>query len=199
MSEQLESLKSKYDRADQETKRRIGEYIHNRPARWVTKRQIVEEFEIDESGVSRHLEDFYDDEFVMSKLKDGERVVQWEGKGSGGFEYWIRQLIPPQLWAASNELRPLFTLNFLGGAYAPTIIFFLLFFLGTFMGLFSIIIAFYPSKTVLGFTTTSGVILTGLVTIFASLLLVTIPLAKMLEVALWRAWHWGTSSPNEED
>ena len=199
MPDQLERLELEYSRSDQETKRKIGKYIYHRPGRWITREEIGGNFEIDESGVSRHLNDLYDNEFIVSKKENGERLVQWNGRGSGGIEYWLRQLIPSQIQAATNELRPLLTLDSLGGAYVPTLIFGFLTVLGFFMGLSSVLIAFHPSESVFGFTTTSGVILTGFVTILASVILVTIPLARILEVAIWRSWDQVSSVRESED
>jgi hypothetical protein len=198
MPDQLERLEMEYDRSDQQTKREIGRHIYDKPGRWITKEEIVGNFDIDESGVSRHLDHLHDNEFIVSKKENGERLVQWNGRGSGGIEYWLRQLIPSQIQAATNELRPLLTLDSLGGAYIPTLVFGLLTVLGFLMGLLSVLIAFHPSESVFGFTTTSGVILTGFVTILASVILVTIPFARMLEVAIWRTWDQASSTEKDE-
>ncbi|WP_313696138.1 hypothetical protein [Halorarum halobium] len=66
MSDQLDEFQTEYDRADQDTKRAIGEYLYRRPAQWVAKQEIAEVFEIDPSVAGRHIDDFYEDGFVVT-------------------------------------------------------------------------------------------------------------------------------------
>lgn len=190
MAKRLDDLHDQYSRADQGNKRRIGEYIFHRPGRWIPRQKIVEQFDIDESGVSRHIDDLHEDEFVMSKIEDEQRYVQWNGRGAGGIEYWIRQAIPSQLWAAGNELRPLLTLNSLGGAYVPTLFFGGLVLTGFITALLAVIITYLPSNSAFGVTVTEVVVLTGIVTIMASFLMVAIPVARLAELGWWKAWNW---------
>lgn len=193
MTSQLEELRDQFDRADQENKRRIGEYIYHRPARWIPRQEIVEEFDIDESGVSRHIDALYEEGFLTSKRINGQRYVQWNGRGAGGVEYWIRQAIPPQLWAAGSELRPLLTLDFLGGAYVPTLFFGGLVLVGFSTAIFAVVIAYSPTGSILGVTVTEVVVLTGIITIMASVSFILIPFARLLEVSLVKAWNRGES------
>lgn len=191
MTDQKEELHKKYNRADQTKIRGIGEYLFHRPAHWISRQEIVEEFEIDESGVSRHIDTLHEDGFIASKYDDGQRYVQWEGRGAGGIEYWMREAIPPQIWAAGSELRPLLTLDSLGGAYFPTLLFGGLVLLGFTTAIFAVIIAYHPSDSVFGVTVTEVVVLTGILTIMASVLFILIPFAKLLDEGLERAWEWG--------
>lgn len=117
MPNQLDDLHDQFDRANQENKRKIGEYLYYRPAQWIARQEIVNQFDIDESGVSRHIDALHEEGFLASKSTADQRYVQWNGRGAGGIEYWIRQAVPPQLWAGGSELRPLLTLTSLGGAY----------------------------------------------------------------------------------
>lgn len=196
MNDTLDDLHTQFDRADQENKRKIGEYLYNRPAQWVPRQEIVEKFDIDESGVSRHIDALYEEGFLLTKTVDGQRYVQWNGRGAGGIEYWIRQAIPPQLWAAGSELRPLLTLDSLGGAYAPTILFGILITIGLITGGFAVFVAYLPSDSIFGIALFEIVILTGMVTILASVLLLLIPFSKLLEYGISKVWNWGISLAN---
>jgi hypothetical protein len=188
MTKTLEELKETYSREDQKIKRDIGRFIYERPAQWIPRQTLVDYFDIDESGVSRHAEHLYEDEFILRKKENGQSYVQWNGRGAGGFGYWLRQIIPSQIWSAGSELRPLLTIDRLGGAYLPTILFVLLFFVGIVTALFAIVVAYFPSNSVWGFTTGNLVFLTGAITVTASLSLVLGILGRVLEMALHRAW-----------
>lgn len=188
MTRKLEDLYNEYDRDDQELKRHIGEYLYERPARWIPRQTLVAEFDIDDSGISRHLDHLHDNGFIQSHTDDDQREVQWDGRGAGGFEYWLRQAVPSQLWAASSELRPLLTVEALGSAYIPTLMFGMLFILGIVTALFAVVVTYLPSNSALGFTVIDLVILTGWITITASTLLVLSPIGRLLEIGLHRAW-----------
>ncbi|QZX99387.1 hypothetical protein [Halobaculum rubrum] len=198
MAKQLKSLNQQFNRADQETKREIGEYVHQNPGRWIPKEELVEVAGIDESGVSRHIESLHEEEYVLSKMDDGQRHVQWNGRGAGGLEYWIRQIIPPQVRAASSELRPLLTLETLGGAYLPTILFGVFVILGLLCGVFAVIISFTPSGSLFGFNAKQIVFLAGSSTIFAAAFFVAIPIAKLIDAGVGRIWNIMTGEPESD-
>ena len=199
MSNQLDEFQTEYDRADQDTKRAIGEYLYRRPAQWVAKQEIAEVFEIDPSVAGRHLDDFYEDGFVVTSKIDGQKHAQWDGRGAGGVRYWLRELVPQQLWMAGSELRPLFTLESLGGAYVPTLLFGVLVLMGFITGLFVVLVAYLPTDSALGVTVTDLVFLSGIITVMASVFLLLVPFARLLEVALVRAWNWGVVLAKNEN
>lgn len=201
MSRQLKSLEEQFDRGDQDTKRTIGEYVHDNPGRWVSREELVDEVEIDESGVSRHLDHLHDEGYFLSKSPDDQRFVQWNGRGAGGIDYWIRQIIPRQARAAGNEIRPLLTLDSLGGAYLPTFLFGVFVILGFLCGIFAVILSHAPGDTIAGVTMGQVVSLAGLATIFASTVFVFIPVAKLLDMGLQKLIEWlrTTSESDEQD
>lgn len=184
MSQQLDSLKEEFDRDDQDTKRTIGQYIHDNPGRWISRKEIVDEVDIDESGVSRHIDKLHEEGYLLSKKVDEQRHVQWNGRGAGGIEYWIHQIVPPQARTAGSELKPLLTLERLGGAYVPTILFGVFVLLGFMCGIFAVVLSHTPSDSFAGVTTDQVVYLAGIATIFASTVFVLIPVAKLIEVGL---------------
>lgn len=199
MTDRLDDLHEQFDRADQKNKRKIGNYLYQRPAQWVPRQEIVEQFNIDESGVTRHIDALHTEGFLASKYVDDRRYVQWNGRGAGGIEYWIRQAIPPQIWAAGSELRPLLTLDSLGGAYVPTILFGILVLTGFSTAISAVFIAYLPSESAFGVTVTDLVVITGIVTIMASVFLLLIPFARLLEIGLERAWNWGATRAKKSD
>jgi predicted transcriptional regulator len=97
IGDSLAALQAEYDNENQSTKRNIGEYLYNRPAQWIAQQVLASEFDLDSSGISKHLDKFHEDGYILSKKEDGERYVQWNGRGAGGLEYWARELIPGQL------------------------------------------------------------------------------------------------------
>ncbi|WP_152420227.1 hypothetical protein [Halorubrum distributum] len=180
------------------SERDIGRFIYERPAQWIPRQTLVDYFDIDESGVSRHVEHLYEDEFIQKKKEDGQSYVQWNGRGAGGFGYWLRQTIPSQMWSAGSELRPLLTIDRLGGAYLPTILFVILFFVGIVTALSAIVVSYFPSNSVLGFSAGNLVFLTGAITVTASLSLVLGIVGRVLEMALYRVWNYITGSVQSE-
>lgn len=197
MTDQLDELHDQFDRADQENKRRIGEYLYHRPAQWIPRQEIVDQFDIDESGVSRHIDALYEEEFLLSKQMNDQRYVQWNGRGAGGIEYWIRQVVPPQLWSAGNEIRPLLILDSLGGAYVPTLLFGGLVLIGFCTAIFAIFISHLPSESLFGVTVRNVVIFNGVLSIMASLLLLLIPVARLTERGLEKTYRWGVTHAKE--
>lgn len=191
MTQELDGLYDRFNRADQENKRKIGKYLHDKPGQWTARQELVEEFDIDESGITRHLDTLHEEGFLTSKFMDDQRYVQWEGRGAGGIEYWMRQAIPNQLWAAGNELRPLLTLESLGGAYVPTLLFGGLVVTGFLTAISAVLISYLPSNSIFGLTVVDLVIVTGLITVLASILFILIPFARLLEIAIFRAWSIG--------
>lgn len=198
MTNTLEELQETYSRGDQQIKRDIGRFIYERPAQWIPRQTLVDYFDIDESGVSRHVEQLYEDEFIQKKKESGQSYVQWRGRGAGGFGYWLRQIVPSQMWSAGSELRPLLTIDRLGGAYLPTILFVILFFVGIATALSAIVVSYFPSNSVLGFSAGNLVFLTGAITVTASLSLVLGIVGRVLEMALHRAWNYVTGSVQSE-
>ncbi|WP_141212536.1 hypothetical protein [Halorubrum sp. Hd13] len=152
----------------------------------------MDQFDIDESGVSRHIDDLYEDEFIQQTKEDGHRSVQWKGRGAGGLDYWLRQIIPSQMWAAGSELRPFLTIGRLGGAYLPTILFGILFFVGIVTALSTIVVSYLPSNSVLGLTVSDLIFLTGGITVTASLSLVLGIIGRFLEIGMH--WIWTSVS-----
>lgn len=69
MTNTLEKLQETYSRGDQQVKRDIGRFIYERPAQWIPRQTLVDYFDIDESGVSRHVEHLYEDEFIQKRRK----------------------------------------------------------------------------------------------------------------------------------
>lgn len=199
MTDRLLRLREEYDQANQETKRAIGKYIHDRPGRWIPKQLLVTEFDLDESVVGRHLDDFHEDSFVQSRHDEqGRRMVRWDGPGAGGLEYRLRQLLPERVWRAGQEVRPLFTLDVLGGAYPITLFAGLLWVSGIVTGLFFLFVLYSPWDSILGVTVTDALVLTGTVTVFASLLFVFIPLAYILDRVLTRGLNWVTGHVRDD-
>ncbi|TKX84682.1 hypothetical protein EXE43_17600 [Halorubrum sp. SS5] len=198
MTKTLEELKETYSREDQQIKRDIGRYIYERSAQWIPRQTLVDYFDIDESGVSRHVEHLYEDEFIQKKKENGQTYVQWKGRGAGGFGYWLRQVIPSQMWNAGSELRPLLTIDRLGGAYLPTILFVILFLVGIVTALSATVVSYFPSNSVLGFTAENLVFLTGAITVTASLSLVLGIFGRILEKVLHWAWNRITDSIQSE-
>lgn len=199
MTSQLEELNEDYDRANQDTKREMGISLYNRPARWIAKQELADEFDIDPSVVGRHLDDFYEDGYIVSQKREGQRYVQWKGRGAGGIRYWANEVIPQQLWMAGSELRPFLKLDSLGGAYLPTILFGLLMIVGLITGVLAFIIETLPTTSVFGITTFDLVVLTGLITMFASMFLFTAPLAHLFELTLVRFWKWAVDGNQDRN
>lgn len=190
MTDQIEELKEQFDRADQEPKRKLGMYLAARPARWVPRQDLVDHLKIDESGVTRHVDTLHDEGYLVSKREEGKRYLMWNGRGVGGFGYWMRQAIPSHFWAAGRELRPLFTLDSLGGAYVPTLLFGTLSLIGFLTAIFTVILSYLPMDSIFGITVTDAFILTGLATIMASVLFVLVPFTRLLEQWLESMWNW---------
>ncbi|WP_144798978.1 hypothetical protein [Halorubrum depositum] len=199
MPDRLADLRNQFNRADQEKKRQIGEYLYSRPARWVSRQEIVGAFDIDESGVSRHIDGLHEAGYLQTKYIDDQRYVQWDGRGAGGIRYWVREATPPQLWAAGSELRPLFSLDSLGGAYVPTLLFGILILIGFFSGIVTVVVVYLPSNSALGVTATDMVFLTGIVTMMAAVFLLIIPVARLLDIALQKIVVWSLRLVKEEN
>ncbi|OYR83589.1 hypothetical protein DJ71_10020 [Halorubrum sp. E3] len=102
------------------------------------------------------------------------------------------------MWSAGSELRPLLTIDRLGGAYLPTILFVILFFVGIVTALSAIVVSYFPSNSVLGFSAGNLVFLTGAITVTASLSLVLGIVGRVLEMALYRVWNYITGSVQSE-
>jgi hypothetical protein len=199
MPDRLADLRNQFNRADQEKKRQIGEYLYSRPAQWVSRQEIVDEFDIDESGVSRHIDSLHEAGYLQTKFIDDQRYVQWDGRGAGGLRYWVREATPPQLWAAGSELRPLFSLDSLGGAYLPTLLFGILILIGFFSGIVTVVLVYLPSNSALGITATDMVFLTGIVTMMAAVFLLIIPVARLLDIAVQKIVVWSLRLVKEEN
>jgi hypothetical protein len=183
MGDRLAALHAEYDNDNQDTKRAIGEYLYNHPVEWVSQQAIASEFEPDVSGISKHLDDFHDDGYIHSTIRDdGQRYVQWDGRGAGGITYWSNQVLPRHLWEAGNEIRPLLTLDRLGGAYLPTILFGVLMVVGVVLGTVTVLIYYLDVRPFYGWTIPDLLILTGYLTMAASLFLVA--------AVLWRGFIW---------
>ena len=186
MGDSLAALRAEYNQENQETKRDIGAYLYERPTQWISQQKLASEFDKDNSVISRHLDDFDDENYIDSIEINQERNVQWAGRGAGGIRYWAHRLLPQQLWRAGSELRPLLTLDRLGGAYLPTIIFGLLMILGLVMGVTTYLIAEFELGSVFGYTARDILVFTGICTMGASVLLFT--------AILWRLLVWGVSA-----
>lgn len=202
MNDSLEDLNTQFNRADQEIKREIGEYLYNRPAQWIPKSILVNQFDIDESGVTRHVNDLHEEGYLQTKYVDRQLYVQWEGRGAGGIEYWLRELIPPQMWEAGSNLRPLLTLESLGGAYIPTLFFGILLLSGLLAGLIGIVIALLPAESLFGVEVIEVTLLTGMITVMASTFFFLIPFSRLLERFLWRLVNYAKnllSGDSEEE
>ena len=194
MTKTLEELHETYSREDQQIKRDIALFIYKKPAQWISRQTLVDQFDIDESGVSRHIEQLYEDEFIQQTKENGQRYVQWKGRGAGGLDYWLRQIIPSQLWSAGSELRPLLTIDRLGGAYLPTILFGILFIVGITTALATIVVSYFPSDSAFGVTAQNLVYITGAITVTASLSLVLGIFGRILEIGLHWIWNSITNS-----
>jgi biotin operon repressor len=173
MGDSLSELQAEYDREDQSTKREIGAYLYDRPAQWISKQKLAAEFDLDESGIAKHIGAFDDDGYVLLTTMDGKRYVQWDGRGAGGFRYWSKQIVPEQLWGAGNELRPFLTVDRLGGAYIPTILFGILVIFGVLMGTATFLMEYLDLDPILGWSSIDILVLTGITTMAASIFLVT--------------------------
>lgn len=190
MADRLNELHETYSSANQETKRAIGEYLYDRPGVWVPKTKFEKVIDIDESGVSRHLDDLHEDEFLRTEYDDGQLYVQWRGRGSGGMGYWVRRAVPPQVYGAIVELRPLLTLEALGGAYVPTLMFGFLLLFGFTTALLVVLVSYLPMDSLFGITVLEAIGMTGAATVMASVFFVLIPVARLIERVLWRLWLW---------
>ena len=93
-----------------------------------------------------------------------------------------------------SELRPLFTLESLGGAYVPTLLFGVLVLMGFITGLFVVLVAYLPTDSALGVTVTDLVFLTGIIIVIVSVFLLLVPLARLLEVGPREGLELGGSS-----
>lgn len=188
MSELLDEVKGKFDREDQQVKRDIAEYLYRQPGQWISKQELVDQFDIDESGVGRHLDDLHDFGAIQSKTGDTQRFVKWDGRGVGGLRYWTRRAIPDELWVVGEDLRVFLTPSVLGGAFVPTLAFVLLLCLGLATALFTTVLMFLPVDSLLGITVLDAFAITGLITMLASVLLALVPAARLLEAIVWRLW-----------
>lgn len=186
MSNLLEAVHNEFDRDDQQIKRDIAEYIWSRPGQWIAKQELVDQFDIDESGVGRHLDRLHDFGAVKSKKDEGKRYVKWNGRGVGGVRYWIRRTVPDELWVVGENLRAFVNPTRLGGAFVPTMAFVILLGLGLVTAFMTIVFAYLPGDALFGITVLDTLAFTGAFTVMASLLLVLVPVARLLEAVLWR-------------
>ncbi|TQQ79149.1 hypothetical protein EGH24_12205 [Halonotius terrestris] len=201
MGGSLAALKSEYDGDNQSSKRVLGEYLYDRPAQWVAQQELASEVDLHSSVVSKHLDDFHEDGYILSKKVEGERHVQWDGRGAGGLGYWARELIPQQLWQAGSELRPFLTLDRLGGAYLPTLLFGLLMGVGLVMGVTTYLIAEFELGSVFGYTALDILVITGILTMTASVLLLAAILWRLFVLAVSAAGllpSWSGSELGDE-
>lgn len=188
MSELLDEVKDEFDREDQQVKRDIAEYLYNRPGQWIAKQELADQYDIDESGVGRHLDHLHDFGAIQSKTDDARRFVKWDGRGVGGLRYWTRRTIPDELWVVGEDLRAFLTPSVLGGAFVPTLSFVLLLCLGLITALFTTVLMFLPVDSLLGVTVINAFAITGLITMLASVLLALVPAARLLDALVWRVW-----------
>jgi len=186
MGDSLTELQAEYDQENQETKRTIGAYLYERPSQWIAQQDLASEFNLDGSTVSKHLKQFEQDEFIETQEIDDQRHAQWSGRGAGGIRYWADRIIPQPLWRAGRELRPYVTLDRLGGAFLPTLLFGFLMILGLVMGAATYLIAEFELASVFGYTAWDILVFTGICTMGASMLL--------LASVLWRLFVWGVSA-----
>lgn len=200
MSRTFDKLAEAYDRNDQATKRDLGKYIHDRPWRWISRQELVEEFAIDESVVGRHLDSFHEDGFVISTHDEsGQRLVRWNGRGAGGLKYWLRTILPERVWRAGSELRPLITLDALGGAYPILVFTGFCWLLGLCAALFLIVVIYGPHESIIGVTAAEALAVTGLLTVVATVFLILVPVAYIVDRALLRTWYWVTTrTPDDQ-
>lgn len=186
MPHQLDAVRDEFDREDQQIKHEIAAYLFYRPGRWVAKPELVERFDIDESGISRHLDHLHDSGYVQSKTEvGGKRYVKWNGRGVGGLSYWIRAAIPDAFWEVGENLRDLLQPTRLGGAFVPTFAFVMLLCLGLIAAFATIILSYLPGDSLFGITIWDTLAWTGLFTVLASVLLALIPVAHVLETVFW--------------
>lgn len=191
MSKNLDLLQNQYDRKDQGVKRDIGKYIHDRPGRWISKKKIVDWSNLDESGVQRHLEDFHEDGFIITKIGDDDQLyAKWNGRGSGGISYYTREIIPPELIAAAKEIRPILTLDSIGGAYLTTLVFGILLIIGLATASFTAVVYYTPGDAAFGITVFEALVLTGIVTVAASVFMLFIPVGIILEKIIEWILDW---------
>jgi len=186
MGDSLTELKAEYDQDNQDTKRSIGEYLHGRPSQWIAQQELASEFDIDVSGVSKHLKQFEKQDYIETKEVNDEKYAQWIGRGAGGIRYWADRIIPGPLWEAGRELRLFVTLDRLGGAFLPTLLFGFLMILGLVMGVMTYLIAEFELESVVGYTARDILVFTGICTMMASVLL--------LAGILWRLLVWGVAA-----
>jgi biotin operon repressor len=184
MNNRLSELRTRFDRSDQEIKRDIGRYLHQRPARWISKQELVDEFDIDESGIGRHIQALHDEGYLLTTKKNQQLHAQWNGRGAGGLEYWVRQVTPSQLWSAGSELRPLLTLDSLGGAFVPTAAFGIFLLSGLIGGVAVVVISYAPGDALFGVSARGATLLTGALTVTAATFLILTPVAVLLERGL---------------
>lgn len=186
MSDLLDDVEERFDRGDQQVKRDIARYLYHQPGQWIAKQELTDLFEIDESGIGRHLDDLHDFGAIQSKTENTRRFVKWNGRGIGGFRYWIRKAIPDELWIVGEDLRAFLTPSVLGGAYIPTLAFVLLLCFGLATALFTTFLLFLPMDSLFGITVVTAFAITGLVTMSASVLLALVPVARLLDAIVWR-------------
>lgn len=190
MTEKLAKLHETYDRSDQEIKREIGGYLHDRPGRWISKQDIVDWTDIDESGVNRHLDQLHEDGFLQRRFSDGDQLqVKWNGRGAGGVGYWFRKIVPIEVRKAGVEISPLLTVKSLGSAYFPTLLFSVLILEGTLTGLIVVVISHIPGNSLFGVTPREALIASGIANVGAAVFLLLIPLALLLERFLKYVWQ----------
>ena len=77
MGDSLSELQAEYDREDQSTKREIGAYLYDRPAQWISKQKLAAEFDLDESGIAKHIGAFDDDGYVLLTTMETLCSVGW--------------------------------------------------------------------------------------------------------------------------
>lgn len=186
MGRTLRELRTEFDRSDQQTKRAIGEYLYNRPGRWVSRQELVATFSVDGSQVSRHLSDLEDTAFIRRREQDGHTEVQWQGVGAGGVGYWIRSITPAPFVAVAQELRPVFTVERLGGVILPAALSVVLLVGGLLLGLAVIVVSYLPGGAVFGVTVFDLVFTAGILTVGVSLTLALAVPAAALELLLDR-------------
>ncbi len=186
MTDKLDQLRDQYDRADQDTKRDIGEYLYARPNQQISQQELTEEFGIGDSGVSRHLDEFDDDGYIDSFRESGERYATWNGDGKKTLRSWLRRVLPDRLLSAGYELRPLFSASRLGGGYIPVLLSGGFIVSGIVTAVLAIVLAHSPMESIMGLTVVDILLLTGLAVAAAATMLLTLPLVLLLNRSLLR-------------
>ncbi|MFD1588131.1 hypothetical protein ACFR9U_14195 [Halorientalis brevis] len=174
MDDDLESYLEQYDGPQQETKRAIGRYLHNRPRDEHTPAEIHQAIDVDvtQGTVENNLSDLKEEMDCIEQ--DKQLVYSWGGDGRPKS---LRETVGELQTAAAETL----TQDRLGGAFFPTVIAVTIFIAGLVNGVFFTLLSLLGRNRLWDTTARETLLAAGSATTFATAMLLVAPLILGLE------------------